>query len=62
MRKTVGLILVILTAVGVFCVVTVKAQFTQNITIDVNGQITPSDAPIQRLGNIYTLTADLTAP
>jgi hypothetical protein len=40
---------------------TVKAQSYQTITINANGDITPSDAAIQRMGNTYTATADLSS-
>jgi hypothetical protein len=53
------LILVVLTALSVIYVSPVKAQSSQTITINVNGDITPSDAPLQRSGNTYTATADL---
>ena len=41
------------------CVVPVKAQSTQIITIHANGEISPPDVAIQRFGEIYTLTSDL---
>ena len=46
---------------GVVCIRPVKAQFTQsqsNITINTDGSVTPSTAPIQQTGNVYTLTND----
>jgi parallel beta-helix repeat protein len=53
------LILVSLTALSVIYVLPVNAQSPQNIIINANGDITPSDAAIQRDGNTYTITADL---
>ncbi len=62
MRKTLGLILLILTAVGMVCVMPVKAQSTQTVTIHANGEISPPDVAIQRFGDIYTLTSNLNSP
>jgi parallel beta-helix repeat protein len=47
-------------AVGVVCVQPIKAQYQGNIAINADGSITPSVAPIQQVGNIYTLTSDVT--
>jgi hypothetical protein len=40
----------------------VNAQSPQGVRIDANGDISPSTAPIQRTGNLYTLTANLQEP
>jgi len=37
----------------------VKAQFQGSITINADGSITPSTAPIQQTGNTYKLTSDV---
>ena len=46
---------------GVVCIRPVKAQFTQSqgdIAINTDGSVTPSTAPIQQTGNVYTLISD----
>ena len=62
MKKTVvlALILICLMALGMVYVLPVKAQYQNetDITINANGSINPSTAPIQQKGNIYTLTSD----
>lgn len=52
-------ILVLLMALSVVCVRPVKAQYQGSITINADGSITPSTAPIQQVGNIYTLTSNM---
>ena len=42
------------------CTYTVKSDYQGNITINPDGSINPSTAPIQREGDLYTLTDDLT--
>jgi hypothetical protein len=42
-----------------FTIAVVEAFSSQAITINPNGDITPSNAPLHREGNIYTLTAEL---
>jgi len=61
MKKTtvITLILVGLLALGVFCVQTIKAEDQGNITINADGSITPSTAPVQQTGDTYTLTGDV---
>ncbi len=61
MKKTavLALILVCLMASGVVCIRPVKAQYQGDITINADGSVIPSTAPIQQTGNIYTLTSDL---
>jgi parallel beta-helix repeat protein len=46
-------------AVGVVCVQPIKAQYQGNVTINADGSISPSTAPIQQTGDIYTLTGDV---
>ena len=62
MKKTAAttLILICLMTLGVVCIQSVKAQYQGNITINADGSVTPSTAPIQQSGNIYTLTSDVT--
>jgi parallel beta-helix repeat protein len=54
-----SLILMGLIALGAVCVGTVKAQTQDTITINQDGSITPSTAPIQQTGNAYSLTSNL---
>ena len=42
------------------CIYTVKSNYQGNITINPDGSINPSTAPIQREGDLYILTDDLT--
>ena len=61
MRKTVvvTLILIGLLTSGVVGIKPIKAQYQGNITINADGTISPSTAPIQQTGNIYTLTNEM---
>ena len=61
MRKTVvvTLILIGLLTSGVVGIKPIKAQYQGNITINADGTISPSTAPIQQTGNIYTLTTEM---
>jgi parallel beta-helix repeat protein len=61
MRRTVNiaLVLILIMALGMICVQPVKAQYQGNITISASGSISPASAPIQRIGNTYTLTGDI---
>jgi parallel beta-helix repeat protein len=60
MKETAAaLILVCLMALGVVCVMPVKAQYEGSITINADGSVSPSTAPIQQTDNIYTLTSDV---
>jgi parallel beta-helix repeat protein len=58
MRKALVLILFMLTTLSMIYVLPVDAQSYQTITINANGNITPSDAALKRDGHIYTITAD----
>jgi parallel beta-helix repeat protein len=60
MKKTIvlALILVCLMVLGLVCIRPVKAQTQNDITINSDGTVSPSTAPIQQKGNIYTLTSD----
>jgi parallel beta-helix repeat protein len=57
-KKTVLLILLLLVSLTIVYFAPVKALPDQ-IIIQPNGDVTPSNAPIQRAGNTYTITADL---
>jgi hypothetical protein len=61
MRRTanIALILILIIALGMICVQPVKAQYQGNITINADGSISPSSAPIQFRGNTYTLTNNI---
>jgi parallel beta-helix repeat protein len=61
MRKTaaVTLILTGLLTLGVVCVQPIKAEYQGDISINADGSIAPSTAPIQQTGNTYTLTSDV---
>jgi parallel beta-helix repeat protein len=61
MKKTAVLtiILVSLMALSVVCVRPIKAQYQSNITIKANGSVNPSTSPIQKMGNLYTLTSNV---
>jgi parallel beta-helix repeat protein len=61
MRKTavVTLILTGLLTLGVVCIQPIKAQYQGSITINADGSISPSTAPIQQTGDTYTLTGDM---
>ena len=63
MRKTaaVTLILMSLLAATAACQQTVEAQYQGYITINSDGSISPSSAPILQDGNTYTLTSDIKA-
>jgi parallel beta-helix repeat protein len=61
MKKTavIDLILMYLLTLGVVCVQPIKAQYQGDITINADGSISPSTAPIQQNGDMYILTGDL---
>jgi len=61
MRKTAvfTLILISLMVLGVVCIRPIKAEYQGDITINADGSINPSTAPIQQTGNVYTLTSDV---
>ena len=54
------LILIILIALGAVCIQPINAQYQGNITINADGSISPSTAPIQQTGNTYSLLSDVT--
>jgi parallel beta-helix repeat protein len=55
----IALILVSLMTSGVVCVQSIKAEYQGSITINADGTISPSTAPIQQTGDTYTLTSDV---
>jgi parallel beta-helix repeat protein len=61
MRKTVvaTLILISLMTLGAVCIRPIEAEYQDDITINADGTISPSTAPIQQTGNIYNLTSDV---
>jgi nitrous oxidase accessory protein NosD len=61
MRKTsvFTVILVGLMTLSVVCVRSIKAEYRGDIAINADGSISPSMAPMQQTGNIYTLTSDM---
>jgi len=60
MRKCFVLLLFfILTFSSTVIFLPVKAQFQGNITINADGSISPSNAPIEQKGNIYSLTSSI---
>ena len=62
MKKTIAftLVLMCLMAVSIVCVRQVKAQYQGIITINANGSVTPSTAPVKHVGDTYTLTNSVT--
>jgi parallel beta-helix repeat protein len=61
MRKAavVTLILIGLITLGSARIQPIKAEYQGNITINADGSISPSTAPIQQTGNTYTLTSNV---
>jgi len=61
MRKTVfaTVVLISLVALNIACVMPIDAQYQGSITINADGSVSPSTAPIQVNGSIYTLTSDI---
>ena len=61
MKETavIALILISLMTLGVVYVQPIKAQYQGDITINADGSISPSTAPIQQDGDRYILTGDL---
>jgi parallel beta-helix repeat protein len=60
MKETaVALILIGFIALNIVCVLPAKAQYEGSITINADGSVSPSTAPIQQTGDTYTLTNNL---
>ena len=53
------LFLISLMTLGLVCIQPVKANYQDNITINADGSINPSTAPIQQDGDMYILVGDL---
>ena len=58
-RLNFALILIFLLSISIVCILPIKAQNPNNITINADGSITPSTAPIQQTDNLYTLTSNV---
>ncbi len=54
------LVCIALMLLPLFCVSPVNAQSQDNITINADGTVTPTTAPIQQIGDTYTLINDIT--
>ena len=61
MRKTAActLILISLMISGVVCVHPIKAEYQGDITVNADGSISPSTAPIKQTSNTYSITDDI---
>ncbi len=60
MRKTAGATPILIGLITLCTVIQpIKAEYQDSITINADGSISPSTAPIQQTGNIYTLTSDV---
>ena len=61
MKETavVTLILMCLMTIGAVCIQPIKAEYQGDITINADGSISPSTAPLQQDGDRYILTGDL---
>jgi parallel beta-helix repeat protein len=55
LKSTVAIIVVCLLVLGVVCIQPIKAQYQGSLTINLDGSITPSTAPIQKVNNYYVL-------
>jgi parallel beta-helix repeat protein len=61
MRRKSGALLffLILTTSSIASALPVKAEYNGNITIDADGRVNPSTAPLKQAGNAYSLTGDI---
>jgi parallel beta-helix repeat protein len=60
MRQSVALLLIlVLTSSSTVSVLPVKAEYNGNITINADGSVNPSSAPLEQAGNVYSLTNDI---
>jgi len=60
MGKGVALLLIIvLITLSRVSVLSVKAEYNGNITINADGSVNPSTAPVEQAGNVYSLTNDI---
>ena len=61
MNKSVIILLILISLMGstMFCIRPIEAQNPNNITINADGSVTPSTAPLERSGNTYTLSSSI---
>jgi hypothetical protein len=60
MRQSVALLLIlVLTPSSIVSVLPVKAEYNGDITINADGSVNPSTAPLEQAGNVYSLTNDI---
>lgn len=60
MRKSAALLLILVLIFSLIAsVLLVKAEYNGNITINADGSVNPSTAPLERAGNVYSLTNDI---
>jgi parallel beta-helix repeat protein len=59
MKQSVALLLIlVLTFSSIVSVLPVKAEYNGDITINTDGSVNPSTAPLKQAGNVYSLTAE----
>jgi parallel beta-helix repeat protein len=58
-KAALTVILICLMTSGAVCIRPIKAQSQSNITINADGTVAPSTAPIRQAGDTYTLTGDV---
>jgi uncharacterized protein (DUF2141 family) len=59
MGKSVALLLaLVLTTLSIVSVLSVKAEYNGDITINADGSVNPLTAPLKQAGNIYSLTSE----
>lgn len=60
MSKIMTLLLVLVFILpGIFLFLPVKAEYNGNITIDADGSVNPSTAPLKHVANVYAVTSDV---
>jgi parallel beta-helix repeat protein len=60
MRRSVALLLIlVLTSSSIVSVLPVKAEYDGDITINADGSVKPSTAPLEHAGNVYSLTNNI---
>jgi parallel beta-helix repeat protein len=62
LRRITALPLVLLGLIGLLLAASARlgqAQYTEHITINADGTVDPADAPVQRVGDTYTLTSNI---
>lgn len=58
-RRVALLLVLILTVSSMVSVLSVKAEYEGDVTINADGSVTPATAPLQQTGNVYVLTSDM---